>query len=93
MAKTYSNLCAIYGTRGDLDGAEEMQLKALALNEGLGRKEGMAIGYGNLGNIYRIRGDVPRAREHYEKALALFEQIGARPQIEQTRANLAGLGN
>ncbi|MCG8509322.1 MAG: DUF4062 domain-containing protein, partial [Rhodospirillales bacterium] len=39
-ASAYGNLGILYATRGDLDRAEEMYRKALAINEALGRKEG-----------------------------------------------------
>ncbi len=41
-AAAYGNLGLIYRTRGELDRAEEMQKKALAIEEKLGRQEGMA---------------------------------------------------
>ena len=49
---SYSNLGIIYQIRGDLDKAEEYQLKALKLKEERGCKDGMATGYGNLGTVY-----------------------------------------
>ncbi len=42
----------IYRTRGDLDEAEKLFRKSLAIEERLGRQEGMAAAYGNLGTIY-----------------------------------------
>ncbi len=67
MAIAYSNLGILYQTRSDLDQAEAMCNKALALDEELGRKEGMARDYGNLGILYRNprrpgsgRGHVPQ---------------------------------
>ena len=60
-----------------------MHKKSLALEEELGRKEGMASDYGNLGIVYRTRGDLDRAEEMYEKSLELFRQVGAAPKIEK----------
>ena len=39
----------------------EAYKKALALNQELGRKEGMANQYGNLGTVYSARGDLDGA--------------------------------
>ena len=65
--------------------------KSLALNDSLGRKEGMAIQYGNLGNLYKTRGDLDRAEEMYGKSLALFRQVGVAPKIKQVEEWLADL--
>ena len=91
MAIHYGNLGIVHATRGDLDRAEEMYRKALALNESLGRKEGMASLYGNLGNLYLTRGDLDRAEEMYANSLELFRQVGAKPKIEQVERMLAEL--
>ena len=42
MASEYGNLGLIYQTRGELDRAEEMHKKSLAIEEKLGNEEGMA---------------------------------------------------
>ena len=75
MASDYGNLGNLYQTRGELDRAEEMYQKSLAINEALGRKEGMANQYGNLGNLYQTRGELDRAEEMYQKSLVLFRDI------------------
>jgi tetratricopeptide (TPR) repeat protein len=81
----------LYQIRGDLEQAEAMYQKALALDEALGHKEGMASDYGNLGNVYRIRGDLEQAEAMYQKALALFQQIGATPQVKQIQESLRAI--
>ena len=78
----------IYETRGDLDKAEEMHLKSLAIEENLGRQEGMASDYGNLGMVYKERGDTQKARQYWQKALEIFKKVGMKPEIEQTQENL-----
>ena len=92
MASDYGNLGLIYQTRGDLDKAEEFHGKSLALNKGLGRKEGMASDYGNLGLIYQTRGDLAGACEHWSTALRLFEEVGAALDIEHIRAVMENAG-
>ena len=48
-----------------------MYRKALALNEALGSKEGMASNYGNLGLVYKTRGELDKAEEMYKKSLEI----------------------
>ena len=55
-----------------------MYRKALAIDEAMGRKEGMAIQYGNLGNLFSDRGDLDGAEEMYRKSLALTRRWGGR---------------
>jgi len=54
-----------------------MYRKALAVNEELGRKEGMASQYGNLGILYETRGDLDRAEEMLKRARSIYISIGA----------------
>jgi len=89
-AGTYSNIGILYETRGELDAAEEMYRKSLALDEELGYDEGIAIQYGNLGDVYRARGEINAAEEMYRKALALNEELGSK---EGEAANYGNLGN
>ena len=60
--------------RGDLDDAENMYRQALATNEELGRKEGMAAQYGNLGIVCRVRGDLDEAESQQRKALEIYKE-------------------
>ena len=59
MANQYGNLGIIYRERGELEWAEKMYRKALAIAENLGRQEGMADNCVNLGMVYAMRGDPP----------------------------------
>jgi len=73
----------LYATRGDLKGAEEMYKKSLAVNEELGRKEGMANAYGNLGVLYATRGDLKGAEEMHKKSLAIFISLGNKIMVRK----------
>jgi tetratricopeptide (TPR) repeat protein len=84
-------LAFLYGFVGDLDRAEEMYRKGLALDEALGRKAGMASDYGNLGILYRTRGDLDRAEEMYRKSLALDEELGRKEGMANAYGNLGNL--
>ena len=89
MANDYGNLGLIYETRGDLDKAEEMLLKALDINETLGILERMATNYGNLGVIYQMRGDLDNAEEMLSKALDINEKLGS---LEKMASNYGNWG-
>ena len=73
---------------GDLDRAEENFRQVLAINEQLGRREGMANQYGNLGNVYSTRGDLDRAETMYRQALAINEPVGRREGMANQYRNL-----
>jgi tetratricopeptide (TPR) repeat protein len=76
MASDYGNLGILYVIRWDLDAAEEMYKKSLAINEQLGRKEGMASAYGSLGILYLKRGDLDAARSNSTCSRDLYAEIG-----------------
>ena len=94
MANQYGNLGVLAETRGDLDAAEDWYKKSLALNEELGRKEGMANQYGNLGNLAEQRGDTTEACRLWRQARDLFAQIGMPHMVEKVQGLLdeAGCG-
>ena len=83
------NLGLIYQARGDLDAAEQMHKKSLAIEEKLGRLEGMATDYGNLGIIYEVRGDLNAAEQMHKKAFDIFEKLGALEKQASVLGNLA----
>ncbi|MFO0835871.1 MAG: tetratricopeptide repeat protein [Phycisphaerales bacterium] len=97
-AVSFGNLGLIEKTRGNLDAAEDYHKKSLAIEEKLGRREGMASDYGNLGNIELTRGNLDTAEEYLKKAMAIHEKLGRQEGmasdyanlglIEQTRGNL-----
>ncbi|WP_415717640.1 tetratricopeptide repeat protein [Maridesulfovibrio sp.] len=87
-AVAYGNLGVIRQTQGDLEGAEEFQLKALEIDKELGSKEGMAIRYGNLGLIRKTQGDLEGAEELYLKALDVFKELGHKEGMAAAYGNL-----
>ncbi|MFO0971979.1 MAG: tetratricopeptide repeat protein [Phycisphaerae bacterium] len=88
QAAVFGNLGLIYQTRGDLDQAEAMLRKSLAINEKLGRLEGMAAAYGNLGLIYQTRGDLDQAEAMHRKALEINEKLGRLEGMASQYGNL-----
>jgi tetratricopeptide (TPR) repeat protein len=81
----------VYGTKGNLDKAEEMHKKALEINERIGPFEGMAGAYSNLGTVYKQRGDYKSAKEYWEKALELFKKIGMPHKVKEVQGWIEGL--
>ena len=92
MATRYGNLGVLYRQNGEPDRAEEMYRKALAIDEDLGRKEGMASDYGNLGGLYADKSEFDRAEEMYQKSLALFRELGAADRIAHVEGLLRTIG-
>ncbi len=78
----------LYQFVGDLNRGEEMLRKALAIEEKLGRQEGMASEYGNLGVVYMTRGDLEQAEEMFRKSLAINEKLGRQENMATTCGNL-----
>ena len=87
-ASAYCSLGCRYKARGDLPKAEQMYWKSLAINEALGRKEGMASAYGNLGFVYKTRGDFDQAEEMCRKSLAINEALGRKEGMAKQYGNL-----
>jgi tetratricopeptide (TPR) repeat protein len=75
-AAIFGDLGVICQKRGDLDKAEQMHIKALEIDEKLGRLEGLANQYGNLGVVYRSRCDLDKAEQMLTKALEISERLG-----------------
>jgi tetratricopeptide (TPR) repeat protein len=78
----------LYQYLGDLDHAEEMLRKSLAICERLGWQEGVAGGYNNLGVIYHTRGDLGRAEEMHRKSLAVEEKLDRQGGMATDYGNL-----
>ena len=90
-ASAYRQVGAIHLIRGDLAKAEEFHLKALGLDEKLGKQEGMANDYGSLGNVYLTRGDLAKAEEFYLKSLGLSEKLGKPEGMANNYGNLGSV--
>jgi tetratricopeptide (TPR) repeat protein len=82
------NLGLIYGRRGELDKAEEMNLKSLEIEKKLGRQEGMARQLGNLGAIHLKRGELDKAEEMHRKSLDIAEKLGLQEIMASDYGNL-----
>jgi tetratricopeptide (TPR) repeat protein len=89
--KHYRRLGVIYGTRGDLTQAENMQKQSLQLHTELGNKEGMAANYANLGNIYDTRGDLTQAENMHKQALQLSQELGNKDSMAINYGNLGSI--
>jgi len=81
----------LHHSLGDLQQTEAVLRKGLALEEMLGRQEGMAIQYGNLGLVYRTRGELDRAEEMARESLTINEKLGRQEGLASQYASLGGL--
>jgi len=76
MVADFSRLGDLYEARGELELAEEMFKKSLAINEALGHKERMADDFSRLGDLYEARGEFDLAGEMYFSAIEInFKNI------------------
>lgn len=66
----------VYKDNDELNKALSMYKLALAINQSLGSKEGMADNYGNMGNVYRINGELDQAWLVYNQALEINKTLG-----------------
>lgn len=100
IAMHAGHLGLILHTRGDLDGAESMQRRSLALNTQLGKHEAVAANYGNLGAIMTTRSDLDASEAMYRRSVAIYKELqnesgiatqyGNLSVILRTRGDLAG---
>jgi tetratricopeptide (TPR) repeat protein len=77
--------------RGDWEVAVDYFTQALALDEELGRKEGMAMQNGNLGVVAAARDDFDAAVDYFNQALARYEELGRKEGMAQIYANLGAV--
>jgi adenylate cyclase len=68
--------------------ALENQQMALAIEERVGNKPGIARIHNGIGNIHQAGGDHARALEHYQKVLSFFEELGDKHGVAGTLANM-----
>ncbi len=77
-----------YRTKGDLDEAEKLHLRALEIEKEGQREVGMAREYGNLGLIYRTKGDLDQAEEMHNKSLDIHKKLGRLEGMARQYGNL-----
>jgi tetratricopeptide (TPR) repeat protein len=87
-AVSYGNLGIILKTRGDLDGAEAMHRKALAIDEELGRLADLSGHYGNLGVVLQARSDWNGAEAMHRKAMEIDKNAGRLDRLALDYGNL-----
>lgn len=73
---------------GELDEAERLLRRWLAISGPDMRSSDTAAAYGNLGNIQMTRGDLDAAESSHKKALAIEEELGAEIGIARECSNL-----
>ncbi|MGY8779474.1 MAG: tetratricopeptide repeat protein [Longimicrobiales bacterium] len=76
---------------GDLDVAEQLCERWLALSGPDARNSNTAGALGNLGLIYGTRGDLDRAEEMHLKALEIDEELGRKERMATKYGNLGNV--
>jgi tetratricopeptide (TPR) repeat protein len=77
-----------YHRTGDLETAEGLLERALAITGRDSETEATAAVLGNLGLIYEARGELSRAEESHQKSLAIQTKLGESQSIAGTYCNL-----
>jgi tetratricopeptide (TPR) repeat protein len=90
QATLLGNLGVVYQTRGQLEKAEEMHIKALEISRQLGQLKVMAGAYCNIGNIYQIRGQLDKAEDMFNNAIEINKQLD---NMEVIASQYGNLGN
>ena len=90
-----TNLGAVLCECGDLLGAEQRHMQALAIREHLfgATHPEVGLSLGHLAVIHQMNGESSRARSFYASALAILDEFPELHEAERTilRENLAGL--
>lgn len=91
LAAAYSNLAIVYHRRRDLERAEEMYSKALAIHQTLGHRAAMAREYNNLGSVHWSRGDLGLAEEVFQKSFRIHKELGLQAGLADNCTNLGSI--
>ena len=87
-AKALNIIGLMYGDLTQYTNALEYHKKALALDQELGNKIGVARHIGNIGLVYVQLAEYAKALEYYEKALALDEEFGNKAAVARHTGNI-----
>ena len=91
LAANCGNLGLVYRTLGQLDLAETMLRRSLALYEKLGREDQVATTYSHLGSLEIERGHAPNAKQLWSQALALYQKMGRQDTVRSLRGRIESL--
>ncbi len=91
VAADYGNLGLNNMLRGDLQKAEEMYKKSLAIHKRLANKEGIAVNFMNLGEVCKQRGDIEMTKGYWEKGLGLYNKIGMPHMVKKVEELIRGI--
>ncbi|MDH5647553.1 MAG: tetratricopeptide repeat protein, partial [Candidatus Heimdallarchaeota archaeon] len=78
LSLNYSNIGSIYSGYGDLNNALDYHLKALKLNEEIGKELDIARSLNLIGIIYYKQGELDNCLEYYKQSMEIFRKIGNR---------------
>jgi class 3 adenylate cyclase/Tfp pilus assembly protein PilF len=87
-SKAYNVQGAANLLQSDYPNALENYKKALAIQEEIGDKRGIASSEGNIGLIYYNQGNNPLAIEYYQKSMEIEEEIGNKQGIAISLNNI-----
>lgn len=89
LAQVYSDLGAVYLTKGDANAALKNYRKALQIRRELNDSTGIASVWCNMGAVYERKAVPDSAMHKYLKALSYFEAKGDSAKIDFIKNNIA----
>ena len=96
LSISYERLGDICKAQGDLSGAKDYYLKALAIRERLAAESettqaqrDLSISFNKLGGICEAQGDLSGAKDYYLKALAIRERLAAESETTEAQRDLS----
>ena len=87
-AQGYNALGLIEADDGKFTEALEYHLKALAIRERDGDKEGLSYSYNNLGNVFRNMAEYDKALEYHTRGLTLKIELGNKSSEAYSHHNI-----
>jgi tetratricopeptide (TPR) repeat protein len=90
LAAHYRFLAEAYFKRGDFKGAAGYLRKALAIDQEILYRDGMARDFALIGALEQTRGNPGRARRSFERALDLYRALGDDSMISTLRKVIEG---
>ncbi|WP_298154312.1 sensor histidine kinase [Flavobacterium sp.] len=88
LAQVYSDIGAVYYSKGDLDNSEQNYLHAYAIRKATDDVAGVAKINNNLGNIYRDRHEYQQSMKTFLEALNYFEKTGDEKNKVAAKSNI-----
>jgi serine phosphatase RsbU (regulator of sigma subunit) len=86
--KAYNNIGVTNLYKGYYDKSLESHLKALAIREKIGFKQGISSSLNNIGNLFLQKDELDKAMEWYQRSIKISEEIQDKQLMSMTYNNI-----